>query len=140
MVLSTVMCAATSSSSSTRSPGPSPSRPWPAIEKVSSADFRLGGGRDQQRHASELGAQAVADGVDLGDRLLGRRHDQRGRELARRDRDGARGRLGGATNILVRALDLPLDPVEVTGVLIAKALDDASFRLHLVEPTAATSP
>jgi len=38
---------------------------------------------------------------------------------------------GGATNILVRALGLPLDPVEATGVLIAKALDDHAFKLSL---------
>ena len=38
---------------------------------------------------------------------------------------------GGATNILVRALGLPLDPVEATGVLIAKALDDEAFKLSL---------
>jgi diacylglycerol kinase family enzyme len=38
---------------------------------------------------------------------------------------------GGATNILVRALGLPLDPVEATGVLIAKALDDQAFKLSL---------
>ena len=31
---------------------------------------------------------------------------------------------GGATNILVRALGLPTDPVDATGVLIGKALDD----------------
>lgn len=38
---------------------------------------------------------------------------------------------GGATNILVRALGLPLDPVEATGMLISKALDDDAFKLHL---------
>ena len=38
---------------------------------------------------------------------------------------------GGATNILVRALGLPTDPVEATGVLIGKALDDEAFKLHL---------
>jgi diacylglycerol kinase family enzyme len=38
---------------------------------------------------------------------------------------------GGATNILVRALGLPLDPVEATGTLISKALDDEAFKLHL---------
>ena len=38
---------------------------------------------------------------------------------------------GGATNILARALDLPTDPVEATGVLITKALDDEAFRLNL---------
>jgi diacylglycerol kinase family enzyme len=38
---------------------------------------------------------------------------------------------GGATNVLVRALALPTDPVECTGVLIAKALDDEATKLHL---------
>src|SRR5207249_11933851 len=38
---------------------------------------------------------------------------------------------GGATNILVRALRLPLDPVDATGVLIAKALERQVRRLHL---------
>jgi diacylglycerol kinase family enzyme len=38
---------------------------------------------------------------------------------------------GGATNIFVRALGLPLDPVEATGTLIAKALDDETFKLSL---------
>jgi hypothetical protein len=47
---------------------------------------------------------------------------------------------GGATNVLVRALGLPTDPVECTGMLIPKALDDEAFPLHLGEPTGATSP
>ena len=38
---------------------------------------------------------------------------------------------GGATNVFVRALGLPLDPVEATGMLIARALDDAAFKLTL---------
>jgi len=38
---------------------------------------------------------------------------------------------GGATNIFVRALGLPLNPVEATGTLIAKALDDEAFKLSL---------
>jgi len=102
------------------------------IEKALSADFRLEVAETKQRgHASELGAQAVADGVDLvivfsGDGML----YEEVNSLA--GTETALGALpGGATNILVRALDLPLDPVEATGVLIAKALDDACFRLHL---------
>lgn len=102
------------------------------IEKALSADFRLGVAETKQRgHASELGAQAVADGVDLvivfsGDGTI----NEVVNALA--GTETALGALpGGATNILVRALDLPLDPVEATGVLIAKALDDACFRLHL---------
>jgi diacylglycerol kinase family enzyme len=38
---------------------------------------------------------------------------------------------GGATNVLVRALGLPTDPVEATGMLINKALDDEAIALHL---------
>jgi diacylglycerol kinase family enzyme len=102
------------------------------IEKALSADFRLEVAETKQRgHASELGAQAVADGVDLvivfsGDGTI----NEVVNSLA--GTDTALGALpGGATNILVRALDLPLDPVEATGVLIAKALDDSAFRLHL---------
>lgn len=102
------------------------------IEKALSADFRLEVAETKQRgHASELGAQAVADGVDLvivfsGDGTI----NEVVNSLA--GTETALGALpGGATNILVRALDLPLDPVEATGVLISKALDDASFRLHL---------
>ncbi|HEU4354591.1 MAG TPA: diacylglycerol kinase family protein [Actinomycetota bacterium] len=102
------------------------------IEKALSADFRLEVAETKQRgHASELGSQAVADGVDLvivfsGDGTI----NEVVNSLA--GTETALGALpGGATNILVRALDLPLDPVEATGVLIAKALDDASFRLHL---------
>jgi diacylglycerol kinase family enzyme len=38
---------------------------------------------------------------------------------------------GGATNVLVRALGLPTDPVECTGVLISKALDDEAIKLNL---------
>jgi diacylglycerol kinase family enzyme len=38
---------------------------------------------------------------------------------------------GGATNILARALDMPLDPVEATGVLISRALDGDVRTMHL---------
>ncbi|MGE5461091.1 MAG: diacylglycerol/lipid kinase family protein [Solirubrobacterales bacterium] len=102
------------------------------IEKALSADFRLEVAETKQRgHASELGAQAVADGVDLvivfsGDGTI----NEVVNALA--GTETALGALpGGATNILVRALDLPLDPVEATGILIAKALDDHAERLHL---------
>ena len=102
------------------------------IEKALSADFRLEVAETKQRgHASELAAQAVADGVDLvivfsGDGTI----NEVVNALA--GTETALGALpGGATNILVRALDLPLDPVEATGVLIGKALDDRCFPLHL---------
>jgi diacylglycerol kinase family enzyme len=102
------------------------------IEKALSADFRLEVAETKQRgHASELAAQALADGVDLvivfsGDGTI----NEVVNALA--GTETALGALpGGATNILVRALDLPLDPVEATGVLIGKALDDRCFPLHL---------
>jgi diacylglycerol kinase family enzyme len=102
------------------------------IEKALSADFRLEVVETKQRgHASELAGQAVDDGVDLvivfsGDGTI----NEVVNALA--GTETALGALpGGATNILVRALGLPLDPVEATGVLIAKALDDEAFRLNL---------
>ncbi len=102
------------------------------IEKALSADFRLEVSETKQRgHASELAAQAVAEGVDLvvvfsGDGTINEVVN------AIAGSETALGALpGGATNILVRALDLPLEPVEATGVLIAKALDDACAKLHL---------
>ena len=102
------------------------------IEKALSADFRLEVAETKERgHASELAAQAVADGIDLvvvfsGDGTI----NEAVNALA--GTETALGVLpGGATNILVRALDLPIDPVEATGVLIGKALDDDAFKLHL---------
>ncbi len=102
------------------------------IEKALSADFRLEVAETKERgHASELAAQAVADGVDLvvvfsGDGTINEVVNALGGTAT------AIGALpGGATNILVRALGLPIDPVEATGVLIAKALDDACLKLSL---------
>ena len=102
------------------------------IEKALSADFRLEVAETKERgHASELAAQAAAEGVDLvvvfsGDGTI----NEVVNALA--GSETALGVLpGGATNILVRALRLPLDPVEATGVLIAKALDDEAFKLSL---------
>ena len=102
------------------------------IEKALSADFRLEVAETKERgHASELAAQAVEDGIDLvvvfsGDGTI----NEAVNALA--GTETALGVLpGGATNILVRALDLPTDPVEATGVLIGKALDDDAFKLHL---------
>lgn len=102
------------------------------IEKALSADFALEVVETKQRgHANELAAQAVDDGIDLvvvfsGDGTI----NEAVNALA-----GTRTALGvlpgGATNILTRALDLPLDPVEAAGVLISKALDDAAFKLNL---------
>jgi diacylglycerol kinase family enzyme len=102
------------------------------IEKALSADFRLEVAETKEKgHASELAAQAVADGIDLvvvfsGDGTI----NEAVNALA--GSDVALGVLpGGATNVLVRSLELPTDPVECTGVLIGKALDDEAFRLHL---------
>ena len=102
------------------------------IEKALSADFRLEVTETKERgHANEIAAQAVSEGVDLvvvfsGDGTI----NEAVNALA--GTDTALGVLpGGATNILVRALGLPTEPVEATGVLISKALDDESFRLHL---------
>ena len=102
------------------------------IEKALSADFRLEVSETKERgHANELAAQAVDDGIDLvvvfsGDGTI----NEVVNALA--GTETALGVIpGGATNILVRALDLPTDPVEATGVLITKALDDETFRLNL---------
>ncbi len=102
------------------------------IEKALSADFTLEVAETKERgHASELAAQAADHGTDLvvvfsGDGTI----NEVVNALA--GTETALGVLpGGATNILVRALRLPLDPVEATGVLIAKALDDEAFKLSL---------
>jgi diacylglycerol kinase family enzyme len=102
------------------------------IEKAMSADFRLEVIETKERgHASEIATQAVDEGVDLvvvfsGDGTI----NEVVNSLA--GTETALGVLpGGATNILVRALGLPTEPVEATGVLIGKALDDDAFKLHL---------
>ncbi len=102
------------------------------IEKALSADFRLEVSETKERgHANELAAQALEEGIDLvvvfsGDGTI----NEAVNALA--GTDTALGVIpGGATNILARALDLPVDPVEATGVLITKALDDEAFRLNL---------
>ena len=102
------------------------------IEKALSADFVLEVAETKGRgHANELAAQAVADGIDLvvvfsGDGTI----NEVVNALA--GTQTALGVLpGGATNVLVRALGLPTDPVECTGVLIAKALDDEAMTLNL---------
>jgi diacylglycerol kinase family enzyme len=102
------------------------------IEKALSADFRLEVAETKERgHGGEIAAQAVEDGIDLvvvfsGDGTI----NEVVNALA--GTDVALGVLpGGATNVLVRALQLPTDPVECTGVLISKALDDVASKLHL---------
>src|SRR5213593_3488743 len=109
------------------------SRPTMAvIEKALSADFKLEVLETAERgQATEVAAQAALDGLDLvvvfsGDGTI----NEVVNALA--GTDTALGVLpGGATNILARALDLPIEPVEATGVLISRALDDGAFRLSL---------
>jgi diacylglycerol kinase family enzyme len=102
------------------------------IEKALSADFRLEVAETKGRgHAKELAAQAANEGIDMVAVLSG---DGTINEVvnALAGTETALAPLpGGATNILVRALGLPLDPVEATGTLISKALDDEAFKLHL---------
>ncbi len=102
------------------------------IEKALSADFVLEVAETKERgHANEIAAQAVHDGVDLVAVFSG---DGTINEVvnALAGTETALGALpGGATNILVRALGLSTDPVEATGELIGKALDDSAFKLHL---------
>ena len=102
------------------------------IEKALSADFSLEVTETKQRgHASEIARQAVDGGIDLvvvfsGDGTINEVLN------ALAGSETALGVLpGGATNILARALELPLDPVEAAGVLISKALDDDAFKLNL---------
>ncbi len=102
------------------------------IEKALSADFRLEVTETKERgHASEIAAQAVDDGCDLivvfsGDGTINEVVNAlAGTETA------IAALPGGATNIFVRALGFPLDPVEATGVLIGKALDEVAFKLSL---------
>jgi diacylglycerol kinase family enzyme len=102
------------------------------IEKALSADFRLEVVETKERgHANEIAGQAVHEDIDLvvvfsGDGTI----NEAVNALA--GTETALGVLpGGATNILVRALGLPTDPVEATGILIGKALDDEFTRLDL---------
>jgi diacylglycerol kinase family enzyme len=102
------------------------------IEKALSADFKLEVLETVERgHATEMAADAAVDGIDLvvvfsGDGTINEAlNGLVGTETAL-------GVLpGGATNILARALDMPLDPVEATGVLISRALDGEVRTMHL---------
>ncbi len=109
------------------------SRPTLAVlEKALSADFDLQVLETAERgHATEVAREAVAQGVDLvvvfsGDGTV----NEALNGLAGTD-VGLAVLPGGATNILVRALGLPLDPVEAAGVLISKALAGEARQLHL---------
>jgi diacylglycerol kinase family enzyme len=109
------------------------SRPTLAvIERALSADFKLEVLETIERgHATEVAREAVADGLDAvvvfsGDGTI----NEALNGLV--GTDVALGVLpGGATNILARALGMPLDPVEATGVLIGRALEGRSRKLHL---------
>ena len=109
------------------------SRPTMAvIEKALSADFKLEVLETAERgHATEVAAQAALDGLDLvvvfsGDGTI----NEVVNGLA--GTDAVLGVIpGGATNIFCRALGFPLDPVEATGTLIGKALDDVAYKLSL---------
>jgi diacylglycerol kinase family enzyme len=102
------------------------------IEKALSADFKLEVLETVERgHATAMAEDAAADGIDLvvvfsGDGTINEAlNGLVGTETAL-------GVLpGGATNILARALDMPLDPVEATGVLISRALDGETRAMHL---------
>jgi diacylglycerol kinase family enzyme len=103
------------------------------IEKALSADLKLDVIETLERgHATEAAREAVDAGdVDLvivfsGDGTINEAiNGLAGTEVAL-------GVLpGGATNILVRALGLPLDPVEATGRLIDSALAGRTRELHL---------
>jgi diacylglycerol kinase family enzyme/molybdopterin converting factor small subunit len=109
------------------------SRPTLAvIEKALSADFDLEVLETVERgHATKIAADAAADGIDVvvvfsGDGTINEALN------GLIGTDTALGVIpGGATNILVRALAMPLDPVEATGVLIANALDGRMRTMHL---------
>ncbi len=109
------------------------SRPALAVmEKALSADFKLEVLETVERgHATDVAREAALEGIDLvavfsGDGTI----NETLNGLA--GTDVALGALpGGATNILVRALGLPNDPVEATGVLIGKALAGEVRKIHL---------
>jgi diacylglycerol kinase family enzyme len=102
------------------------------IEKALSADFRLEVVETKGRgHAKELAAQAASEGIDMVAVLSGDGTINEAVNALAGTETALAPLPGGATNILVRALGLPLDPVEATGTLISKALDDEAFKLNL---------
>ena len=102
------------------------------IEKALSADFRLEVAETKGRgHAKELAGQAASEGIDMVAVLSGDGTINEAVNALAGTETALAPLPGGATNILVRALGLPLDPVEATGTLISKALDDEAFKLHL---------
>src|SRR4029450_11115427 len=102
------------------------------IEKALSADFVLEVAETkEQGHANELAAQAVDDALDLVVVFSGAVTINEAVNALAGTEVALAVLPGGATNVLVRALGLPTDPVECTGVLIAKALDDEASTLHL---------
>jgi diacylglycerol kinase family enzyme len=102
------------------------------IERALSADFELEILETVERgHATEVARRAATEGVDLvvvfsGDGTINETvNGLAGTEVVL-------GVLpGGATNILARALGMPLDLVDATGILIARALEGRARKLHL---------
>jgi diacylglycerol kinase family enzyme len=102
------------------------------IEKALSADFRLEVAETKGRgHAKELAAMAAGEGIHMVAVLSGDGTINEAVNALAGTETALAPLPGGATNILVRALGLPLDPVEATGTLISKALDDEAFKLNL---------
>ena len=102
------------------------------IEKAFAADFEVVVDETtRQDHATEIARQAVAEGFDMmvvfsGDGTV----NEAVNGLA--GGDVALGVLpGGATNVLARAVGMPQDPVEATGVLIGAAVEGRATRIAL---------
>jgi diacylglycerol kinase family enzyme len=102
------------------------------IEKALAADFKLEVDETRRRgHATQMAIEAVRNDYDMmvvfsGDGTINEAvNGLAGSEVAL-------GVLpGGATNVLVRVMGMPTDPVEATGWLIAAALQGRARRMGL---------